>query len=55
MRGAGLHDSLYKLGWEVVDQGNCDLHAELNAENDPPVNGVNAPIRVLLLSPPLLP
>jgi hypothetical protein len=46
MRATGLEESLYKLGWEVVDKGNVDMDSELNSENDPPVAGVNAPIRV---------
>lgn len=46
MRAAGLAESLYRLGWEVVDKGNIDLKEEITAENDPPKHGVNAPLRV---------
>jgi arginase len=46
IRDAGLSDTLYKLGWEVVDKGNVDMDGELNDENDPPMASVNAPIRV---------
>ena len=41
-----LAESLYRIGWEVVDKGNVDMRSELNHENDPPVEGVNAPLRV---------
>jgi len=48
LREAGLLEALYNLGWEVKDMGNVDMKNELNEKNDPPVAGINAPIRVRL-------
>jgi len=45
IRQAGLVEALYRLGWEVVDKGNCKI-SDVKPELDQPVAGVNAPMRV---------
>lgn len=45
IRAVGLAESIYRLGWSVQDKGNV-IMSGLTNETDPPVNGVNASLRV---------